>query len=280
MTVRCHKGRNTARTRQAPFRVIRGEQLNFSELVSSLAAVNFKAFALAARRPNQVRGYVGYCLKRYEELVGKGLRTGAPGDPAEDETITLPAFHPGGGMSFTELAVLARIVKTRKPRTVFEMGSYDGLTTALFLLNAPEGAQVYSLDLPPKPEGESSSLDSDKNLIDSRKLGEIPRALGLSNYTQVLCDSMTFDPTPYAESIEFGLVDAAHDVEHARNDTIKMVKMLAPNGILFWHDYGGKGAMRPLAEYIESIGRQCQLRRIPETSFAWGFAKHLRTAKL
>jgi predicted O-methyltransferase YrrM len=219
-------------------------------------------------------------LKRYDELAGLGLQTGSPGDPPADETITLPARHLGGGMSFTELVILARIIKTRKPKTIFEMGSYDGLTTAVFLLNAPEGAKIYSLDLPPSPGSEASSLDSDKDLIGTRKLGEVPNALGLNHYTQLLCDTMAFDPAPYADSIEFGLVDAAHDAVHVRNDTIKMVQMLAPNGILFWHDYGGKGAMRPLAEYIESIGRQCQLRRIPETSFAWGFAKHLRTAEL
>jgi predicted O-methyltransferase YrrM len=254
--------------------------VNLGELLSSLSAVNLKTVTLAARKPNQLRNYVGYCLKRYEELAETGLRTGAPVVPSLQETIALPAAHTGGGMSFTELVILARTIKTRKPKAIFEMGSYDGLATAVFLLNAPAGAKIYSLDLPPNSGGDADGLDSDKDLIEHRKLGEVPRALGLNNYTQLLCDSMVFDPTPYADSIEFGLVDAAHDVEHARNDTIKMVQMLAPNGILFWHDYGGKGAMRPLAKYIESIGRQCELRRVPETSLAWGFAKHLRTAKL
>ena len=45
-------------------------------------------------------------------------------------------------MSFGELVILARTAKTRKPSAVFEMGSYDGLTTAVFMLNSPPEARV------------------------------------------------------------------------------------------------------------------------------------------
>ena len=101
-----------------------------------------------------------------------------------------------------------------------------------------------------------------------------------ANYTQLLCDSMEFDPSPYLDSVDLGLVDAAHDVVHARNDTIKMARMLSDDGIVFWHDYGGKGAFRPLASYLESLGRECSMYRIPETTLAWTYAKELKRAIL
>ncbi|MBV9179754.1 MAG: hypothetical protein JO356_00460 [Acidobacteria bacterium] len=91
---------------------------------------------------------------------------------------------------------------------------------------------------------------------------------------------MQFDPTPYAGIIDLGFVDAAHDVEHARNDTIKMFEMMSSEGMIFWHDYGGKGILRPLAKYLESIGRRCAVYRIRGTSLAWASAKDLKKSFL
>jgi hypothetical protein len=89
---------------------------------------------------------------------------------------------------------------------------------------------------------------------------------------------MKFDPSPYTDSINLGLVDAAHDAVHVENDTIKMAKMMSPDGIVFWHDYGGKGALRPLALYLEALAKRCPLYRIRGTSLAWGPARELKAA--
>ena len=254
--------------------------MNLNEFVDSISSVSLRTLALALREPKQVRNYVSYCLKRYDELAGEGLPSRSPVTPSSNETITLPAIHTGGGMSFAELVILARVTKTRSPRTIFEMGSYDGLTTAVFLLNAPPAAQVYSLDLPPQAAADEEDLDSDKDLVAARQLGAIPKAIGLNHYTQILCDTMTFDPAPFANTIELGLVDAAHDVKHVRNDTIKMATMMTDNGLVFWHDYGGKGTLRPLANYLEGLAQSCSLFRIPETSLAWAYASDLKRAVL
>jgi len=249
-------------------------------MFDSLSSLSLRTLALAVHKPSQLRTYVAYCLKRYDELAGKGLPSKSPVVPVATETITLPAIHTGGGMSFSELVILARVTKTRKPMAVFEMGSYDGLTTAVFILNAVPDARIFSLDLPPEAATDKPALDSDKHLVAARTLGSVPRALGLERYTQLLCDTMQFDPTPYLDSIDLGLVDAAHDAEHVRNDTIKMAKMMTSDGMVFWHDYGGKGVLRPLADYLESVGRKCPVYRIPETTLAWAYAKDLKQAVL
>jgi hypothetical protein len=254
--------------------------MNLAELFDSLSCFSLRTIALTLRKPSQVRPYIAYCLKRYDELAGVGLQSRGPVVPSAGETVTLPAAHTGGGMSFAELVIMARVTKTRRPRSIFEMGSYNGLTTAIFLLNAPPDARIYSLDLPQQTSTDEPDLHTDKDLVASRTLGSIPRAIGLTGYTQLFCDSMQFDPGPYANSIELGLVDAAHDVEHARNDTIKMSTMMTDDGMVFWHDYGGKGTLRPLANYLESLGRLCPVYRIPETTLAWAMAKDLKRALL
>lgn len=254
--------------------------MKLRELVDSVTVMSLRTLSLAHRNPSNLRRYVGYCLRRYDELAGRGLPIGSPTAPASGETITLPAAHTGGGMSFTEMVIMARVTKTRRPHTVFEMGSYDGLTTAVFLLNAPADARIISLDLPPESAPKDDHMDSDKQLVAARALGAVPRSMGLNDYTQLLCDSMEFDPSPYLGSVDLGLVDAAHDVAHASNDTAKMARMLTDDGIVFWHDYGGKGSFWPLTSYLESLGRKCSMFRIPETTLAWAYAKDLKRAVL
>jgi methyltransferase family protein len=252
--------------------------VNLNEIVDGLSSVSLRTLALAVQQPSRLHTYVAYCLKRYDELADKGLPSRSPVIPASGDTISLPAVHTGGGMSFSELVILARVTKTRRPRAIFEMGSYDGLATAVFLLNAPDDAQVYSLDLPPQSGAEDDELSTDKELVAARHIGAIPKAIGLNHYSQILCDSMQFDPAPFRNSIALGLVDAAHDVKHVSNDTAKMAQMLTDDAIVFWHDYGGKGSLRPLANYLESLARKCSLFRIPETSLAWGYGKDLKQA--
>ena len=254
--------------------------MNITEVLDGLSCLSVRTLSLAMRKPSTLRTYVSYCLKRYDELTGAGLASRGPVTPSDTETISLPSAHTGGGMSFSELVILARTTKTRKPAAIFEIGSYDGLTTAVFMLNSTPETRILSLDLPAEAPEVRASLESDKDLVAARHLGSVPRALGLNRYTQLLCDSMIFDPEPYANSIDLGLVDAAHDAEHVRNDTIKMARMLTDEGMVFWHDYGGKGAFRPLATYLESLAKRRPIYRIPETSLAWAYAKDLKEAVL
>ena len=254
--------------------------MNVREVLDTLSCFSLRTVGLAFRRPSELRRYVSYCLKRYDELAGNGLPSRGPVIPAEDLTITLPAHHSGGGMSFAELVILARVTKALKPKTIFEMGTYNGLTTAVFMLNSNPEARIITLDLPPSGATGFSGISGDRDLIANRELASVPRALGLRRYTQLLCNSMVFDPSPYLDSVDLGLVDAAHDVVHVENDTLKMARMMSESGIMFWHDYGGKGALRGLATYLESLARRCPLYRIPDTSLAWTQAGLFKRAVL
>jgi hypothetical protein len=247
------------------------------QVLDAISCVSPRALALALRRPSGLARYFSYSLKKYDELVGNGLPFRAPVTPTEDITVTIPAYHPGGGMTFDELVILARAVKVLKPRTVFEMGTYNGLTTAVFMLNTDPSSRILTLDLPPETDT-PPLLPTDQQLTTTRCLTLVPKALGLHRYTQLLCDSMQFDPSPYADTVDLGLVDAAHDAVHVRNDTQKMARMISENGIVFWHDYGGKGSLRPLSTYLEKLAKSCPIYQIQGTTLAWGPARELKSA--
>lgn len=251
--------------------------MSLHEVLDGLSCLSITALKVALRRPSQLRKYVSQCLKRYDELVGNGLPALSPVTPSLDMTVTIPAYHTGGGMEFSELVILARAVRVMKPKTVFEIGSYHGLSTAVFILNSEPDTRVITLDLPHNWTG-SPALVSDENLVVRRELVSVPQALGLKRASQILCDSMQFDPSAYADSVDLSLIDAAHDITHVENDTRKMARMLSPHGIVFWHDYGGKGQLKPLARYLEALARRCPLYRICGTSLAWAPAEPLKAA--
>lgn len=247
--------------------------------IDGLRCLNWNAAAIALRRPSSLRDYLSNCAKRYDELLGNGLPVRSPiPPPAENLTITLPAAHSGGGMSFSEMVILARATRVLKPAAIFEIGTFNGQTTAIFMLNSDATTKIFTLDLPDESTSGQGYLSSDARLVATRELGSVPRALGLHRYSQICCDSMRFDPSGMSDSIDLCLVDGAHDFAHVENDTVKVARMISDEGTVFWHDYGGKGSMRPLTKYLHSLGRRAEIFRIADTSLAWARGHELKRA--
>jgi hypothetical protein len=253
--------------------------MRLEEWIDGLRCVNLNAISIAVRRSSSLRGYISHCSKKYDELLGQGLPGRSPiRPPTENLIITLPAAHTGGGMSFSEMVILARATKVLKPSTIFEIGTFNGLTTAIFILNSEPATKVFTLDLPGDSSGDEEYLSGDAHLVAARQLGSVPRALGLNHYVQICCDSMLFDPVEFMGAIDLCLVDGAHDLAHVKNDTVKVSYMVSDEGTVFWHDYGGKGSMRPLTKYLNFLGRKAQIFRVPDTSLAWARGHELKRA--
>jgi hypothetical protein len=256
-----------------------GIVMRLKEWIAGFRCVNLNAVSVAIHRPSGLRDYVSYCAQKYDELLGNGLPARSPiPPPPEDLTITLPAAHRGGGMSFSEMVILGRATKVMKPSKIFEIGTFNGLTTAVFILNCESATKIFTLDLPLDSTSGQGYLSSDARLVVARELGSVPRALRLDNYSQICCDSLLFDPSEFLGSIDLCLVDGAHDFAHVENDTVKTAGMVSDEGTVFWHDYGGKGCMRSLTEYLNSLGRRAQIFHVPGTSLAWARGHELKRA--
>ncbi len=163
---------------------------------------------------------------------------------------------------------------------MFEIGTFLGQTTSLLIVNAPVDAEVFSLDLPENTHVNTPAyIDTDIELVERRHLARIVHELGLTaRYTQLLGDSLAFDPSPFANSINLGLIDGAHALPYVKNDTEKMARMIVPDGIVFWHDYGGAGRFGDLTRYLEALARRIPVYRVPNTSLAWTSGDALRAS--
>ncbi|MGA9364111.1 MAG: class I SAM-dependent methyltransferase [Bacteroidota bacterium] len=196
--------------------------------------------------------------------------------PSVEFTEIFPATEPlritfekysyrGGNVSFSELALLAAIVKSTKPRAIFEFGTYNGNTTLQLALNAPEDTLVYTLDLPSTNPGTRLRLDSgERLLVDSARVGE--RFVGTNaekKIRQILMDSAVYDYSALRGKIDMIFIDGSHSYEYVQNDTRRALEMCAPNGLILWHDYM---IWNDVTDYLNNLSRTLPLRHMRGTS--------------
>lgn len=263
------------------------------EVVTALPGLNWCSLRLFLGNHSEFRAYQSEVLRLYDEYTGLGLPSKDPVeylvnegglriDP-QDRAI-LPPLGNQGGRAAADLLTLAAVTRLMQPKRVFEIGTFDGRTASVFLMNAPAEATVMSLDLPqdfhPPDRAEVEGMvHLDLELTQRRDLAKYVRVYHLEDrFRQILCDSLDFDPEPYRGSVDLGFVDGAHGYAFVKNDTEKMATMMSESGLVFWHDYGGKGRFRPLARYLETLGRRAGFFRVPGTILAWTTAADLRRA--
>jgi hypothetical protein len=264
--------------------------MRLNTLIDAMKGANLNGVLLALKDRQLAREYWSQNVQRYSELMGHGLRAKNPvnyiykqgwAKPSADERVHMPvALHTGGGTRLDELLVLATVARVLQPKRVFEIGTFNGRTTSVFVLNVAPHASVVSLDLPPAVDPErpgAAYLATDVELVRQRKVGSFLYELGLGErYQQLFGDSIAFDPSPYAASVELGFIDGAHTLRYVKNDTEKMAAMVSDRGLVFWHDYGGRGQFRELTEYLDGLSRQITVYRVANTSLAWCAASDLR----
>ncbi len=133
-----------------------------------------------------------------------------------------------------ERLVLQALVIGRDVRTAFEIGTYNGGTTALIAEAMAADGRVVTLDLPARTFDRTQSPED----LDGDRVGEIWRASPAADRVEQLrCDSLRFDPTPWEGTCDLVLVDGAHDLEHGRQDTRTALRLVRPGGIVLWDDF-------------------------------------------
>ena len=161
------------------------------------------------------------------------------------------------------------------PRTIVEIGTFDGRTTLNIATNAPDGAIVYTLDLPQEKlwaTGLPIERPGDDVYIDKSGSGSRYRGADVEGRTvQLYGDSAGFDYSPYEKSVDFVFVDGAHSYEYVLNDTEVAFRLLRDGaGMIVWHDYGNRlGVVRALDELYLKRRELATLRHIEGTSLVY-----------
>jgi len=132
-----------------------------------------------------------------------------------------------------------------------------GKTIYHLIANAPDSAEIFTLDLPEEGFGERiAAAPFDHFLLQDGKRQEVGFHYKHSPFekrvTQLFADSRKFDPGALSKSMDLVFIDADHSYESARADTELALKFLNPNEsgkLLLWHDLRyGTGVERAMLE--------------------------------
>jgi predicted O-methyltransferase YrrM len=203
----------------------------------------------------QIGGHFGFRPREVRPLLPKiSISEVLPG--RLDQRVQEPVSQ-DGNVTLLELCVLNELVKRHRPKTIFEMGTFDGRTTLNLALNSAPDAQIWTLDLPAGELGKTRHALAGTEVEYVRKTSSGIRFQGhpeADRIKQLYGDTAQFDFSPFLSQIDFVFIDASHAYDYVVNDTRVALKLLRNRqGVIVWHDYGAwPGVTTALNEFFVS----------------------------
>ena len=118
------------------------------------------------------------------------------------------------------------------PRTIVEIGTANGQTTALMAQHAPD-ATVHTVNIPPEEISEGGKLVTAG--FSREIIGSSYREQGCTNVRQIFANTLHWEPD--LGPIDIAFVDGCHDTEFVFNDSRKLLAHMKPGSFLLWHDF-------------------------------------------
>ena len=160
----------------------------------------------------------------------------AEGKPQNIELSVFPRTH--ASISLLEFTCLVLLMKRAQARSIFEFGTYKGVSITQFAANLPAGSRIFTLDLPEEPTQTKFAIADAEDETIAKETGKgslVP--VQLRPRIQFLRqDSAAFDETPYSGQMDFVFVDGAQTYNYVRSDSEKGWRMLRRGGTMAWHD--------------------------------------------
>ncbi len=172
-----------------------------------------------------------------------------------------------------ETQTIATLVCHLQPKTIFEIGTYNGFTTMHFACNSPEDCKIFTLDLPPDFELKDKRNYSydDLMVVELSKKNIAQRVYKQDSMshkiTELFGDSEIFDFSPYYGTIDLVFIDGNHSYRYVKSDTENAFKMLSPKGVIVWHDFDYI-IHRDVFKYLNSLAKLHRIYSIRHTRFA------------
>jgi len=263
-----------------------------SRLLSQIVYFGFIAFKVAsnllrvpyylARNP---RGFAHRARRWVDEIINLDINLLNPIEPLDldglsrlmgkrESCLELRFDSRYGNINLLESVALSYVVRAAEPRTVFEIGTFDGFSTYHLAKNSGKDTRIYTLNLPVE-EGAAESF-SPYSLIEyrgdssthaelrDRGLGSIYKATDAAyKVAQLFGDSLTYDYTPFLGQVDLIFIDGGHSYRHVTSDTDNALRMVSDRGIIVWHDFNTQH--RDIHRFLRRLGRRKKLYHIIDT---------------
>lgn len=176
-----------------------------------------------------------------------------------------------GGTSDAEAWILATLAK--KAKNIFEFGTCTGKTTYLFAKNSPDESKITTLTLSPEQlkEYEKASSDNQKSTEDAINESAFTKFLysdtpESKKIEQLFDDSKHLDESEFEKKFDLIFIDGSHAYSYVHSDSEKAFKMVAPGGLILWHDYRGPQDTKDVYKALNEIAKTKNLVHIKDTS--------------
>ena len=179
------------------------------------------------------------------EHVTDRMAEGPYGAKLEAEVSIIPAYQAYASLNELETVLIANLAKDSQ--RIFELGTASGRTTYILASNMPSNGHVTTITLSREQAlsyiGESGDAEADSAHAIEESQFETFLYSGTpmeKRITQLFGDSKLFDESPYQAAFDLIFIDGSHAYSYVMHDSLMCRRMLAPGGIIVWHDYKGR----------------------------------------
>ena len=242
-------------------------------LLAATLALGMKA--LRHRATRKQRGLFGeWPIRRvYPGAIDPALQPG-PFGPTLDAEVAFVGRGPyvvDGGTSDAEAWILAVLAK--RAHRMFEFGTCTGKTAYLWARNSPPDARIVTVTLAPDHVSDYSREAGDDETDVRFALRESSHTEFLYSGTnvapkveQLFADSKALDVLPWAGTFDLVFVDGSHAYSYVVSDSEKALTLIAPGGLVLWHDYAGPRHAAGVFRALNELARRLPLVRIEGTT--------------
>jgi predicted O-methyltransferase YrrM len=183
------------------------------------------------------RGFINAAYRRKYLGEARGVSAESLTSGCENLEITIPmSSWSYGNAPLCDIQAIAMLVKGHRPLNLFEFGTFTGQTSLVLMSNATNDSKLWTLDLPPTSRANTTGINWERD-IEADTIGSaFHKHECSSRINQLFDDSLVFDTTPYKNMMDFVYVDACHDYEHCKSDTLKAIEMCRNGALVVWHD--------------------------------------------
>ena len=174
-------------------------------------------------------------------------------DDFSTQPVTVHELPAGQWSSpLADAVMLAKIAKCLRPMRALEIGSFRGYTTKLLAEHTDPDTQIVAFDCDPR-HGEAYR--------DTPCAAKIERRVGVVESAAFAGDAR--------QSYDLIFIDADHTYGAVKHDTEVVLPLLAPEGIMVWHDYANWGRFSKKNGVPEALHKLAQKLPVVAIGGSW-----------
>lgn len=184
--------------------------------------------------------------------------------------VTIPSRRGGGGTTLLETMLIITASRVVAAKRIFEFGTFYGSNTLNLALNAPDDAEILTLDLDEKVAGQIEQHPADAPFTEihlgSRRALDFVGNPVAQKVKTLTGNSITFDFSEWKESVDFLFIDGGHDLRTVKSDTENALAMAAVKkpACIMWHDYSNKDYPE-LSGYLGELSEMLEIFHVEDT---------------